>query len=249
MGLLAGYFYAQRSKLNALKARMKDAQERAIAKASLEIQDKTLKTIALDLHDDVGQILSALRLNLRGLGDTLDIKQNEQFKNSLSLLDLSLGKIRYLSNYLYQVDTFKLLPAIEKELARIKSANVLQTQFSVNGATFHENSSKFDDVPAQAGILLFRVFQEALANTLKHAEAKSIMVKVYTTADRFLMEISDDGVGFSTESQRGLSRGLGLKSMYERIRLLSGQIEIKSTNAGTVIKLEVPFNSSVDDGK
>jgi two-component system NarL family sensor kinase len=186
-------------------AMIKDKYEKEALRSQLEIQENTFKTIAQELHDNIGQLLSVVKLSL----------------SALPIADLSdLTK----SLHSDRINDVGLIESMRFELASIKRAGLLDIQFSVSGAEFQ--------LPEQKAIVIFRMFQEMLNNILKHSRAKQITVRItYLEDGNFLLEVEDNGNGFNvSEKQHSVSssRGVGLKSMFNRAQLIGATINIDS---------------------
>ncbi|CAG1007414.1 partial serine/threonine-protein kinase RsbW, partial [Anaerolineales bacterium] len=120
--------------------------------------------------------------------------------------------------------------------------NRLITEYRAN--TFSEvnftGSEELQDLSHAQSLALFHICQEALANIAKHANAKNVQVAVWTTQDRVLLEISDDGKGFDVEKIK-TSIGHGLANMHTRAHAVGGEVDISSTlNEGTTILVWIP---------
>ena len=199
--------------------------EQAVLKAKVEIREETLKYVGQELHDNVGQVLSLIKLYL-SRPDTqrkTDVKQ---------LIDQAITDIRLLSHDLNinRVEQYSLSDFIEQELSKVHKAGVVKTSFKNEG---------FCEPPTiQDRLMISRIFQECINNILKHAEAKHIFVKLVAEKDCCALSIADDGVGF--ESDAALM-GSGLVNIYDRVKLIGGHIEIASTPGdGTEVLLRIP---------
>jgi signal transduction histidine kinase len=113
---------------------------------------------------------------------------------------------------------------------------MINIQFSQTG-----NELPFDE---QKAIFIFRIFQEVLNNILKHAQATNVIVNLNYLNDKFILQISDNGIGFDVaEKKKSPKSGVGLKSIFNRAQLIGAVISIKSEpNGGTLVLLELPLN-------
>lgn len=219
--------------------KLKDMFEKEVLRSQLEIQENTFKNIAQELHDNIGQMLSVVKLTLSVLPVEKEHLAYEQVQNSQQLLNKAIFDLSNLTKGLHtdRIAQVGLAESIRFELYALKKAGLLQVQFSVNGteADFNEQKS----------IFLFRIFQEALNNILKHSQATALVVHLDFHEELFIMEIVDNGVGFNVEEKKSSSRstsGVGLKSLYNRARLIGADLTIDSKQGeGTTILIEMPI--------
>ena len=251
--LLAGliitmvFMYKRRQqKQEAEMARIKDAFEKEALRSQLEIQENTLKTISQELHDNIGQMLSVVKLSLSALPISKSHPAYELSSHSQQVLNKAITDLSDLTKSLHsdRISEIGLVDSIRYELATIKNTGLLQVQFNINGREFH--------LPGQHSIFLFRMFQEILNNILKHAKATIVNVNLdYLPGSLFKMRICDNGIGFDLEKERGTvdsSKGVGLKSIFNRARLIEAQVNIESGKGkGTCIQVEL--NNRDNEGK
>lgn len=211
---------------------------RALAAQLITAQESERRRIAMLLHDDVGQNIATLglaisRLKRRSPGDS------EHFVAELDYLGSQVKglttQVRQLSHQLHPevLEHLGLIAALESHIDELDHLESMRVRFSANVDT--------DPIPPDVAVCLYRVTLEALRNVSLHSGATSAEVAL-KEADGFLvLEVSDHGRGFDIEKVRRGS-GLGLASSEERIRLLSGSLEIQSDpNIGTCLKARVPL--------
>jgi two-component system, NarL family, sensor kinase len=203
-------------------------RQQAVLQAQLEIQEQTLKTISQEIHDNVGQILSLVKLNLHTFKDTAE----PQLETTKSLVSKAISDLRDLSRSLQggRVLQLGLQQAIEDELLIIRNTGQLQTQLSVTG--------KAVALPPQKEIVLFRMVQEAINNVVKHANATNLYVSIAYQPAQFLITVQDDGSGFQEDELSPASTGLGLSGLRSRAKLIDAALKIHSTkNQGTTVSI------------
>jgi two-component system NarL family sensor kinase len=206
---------------------IKDKYEKEALRSQLEIQENTFKTIAQELHDNIGQMLSVVKLSLSALPLEKEHPAYDLARHSQEVLNKAIFDLSDLTKSLHsdRINDVGLVESMRFELASVKKAGLVDVQFSVGGEEF--------PLPEQKAIFLFRMFQEMLNNILKHSRAKLVCVRVrYLNDNTFTLEVEDNGVGFNvTEKKESVSasRGVGLKSMYNRAHLMGAEITIKST--------------------
>ena len=220
-------------------ARPKD-QHAALIIHTNEIQRLERKRIALDLHDEVGGNLSALKMLLshvwKKLPDTPYL--SEQYLYLDQLVDKCIESIHKIS--------FNLLPDV-LEAGLPSALTFLVTEFTHQTAIpckFHCNLNSVS-VDKTVAILLFRITQEALTNVRKHSQASAVEIHLYGSDSELQLEIIDNGCGIP-EHQRYSSQSFGLQSMRERSAEFGGRLLIAtSAGKGTLLSVRVPYFSCI----
>jgi two-component system, NarL family, sensor kinase len=201
--------------------------EQELLQTQLEIQEQTLKTISQEIHDNVGQVLSLAKLNL----NTLPNSSDQKIQDTKNLVSKAINDLRNLSHSLHGdvIAELGLQQSIENELRIIESTKAFKTELKVTGTVFKIN--------AQKEMVLFRIVQEALNNSIKYSGAKKITVNMQYQPQLFTLQIEDDGKGFDAAQ----NIGIGLKSMLNRAQLIGGTFNLQSTeNKGTIVTIELP---------
>ena len=214
-----------------------DANERlkVLSGRLIEIQELERRAIARDLHDEIGQALTAMKLNLRELQDQpVGTSVEPHIADSLEILDQVLHHIRSLALDLRPslLDELGLVPALRWYAARQAERAGWQLQFRADGITMRPS--------ADVEIACFRLTQEALTNVARHAQAKRIDVRLEMKNHELTLIIRDDGIGFDLQQMRSgpqAGTSVGLSGMEERVRLVGGQIIIQSApGLGTEVR-------------
>jgi two-component system, NarL family, sensor kinase len=221
------------------KEEMKAAYHKEILKAKLEMQEQTLHTIATDIHDGVGQILSLAKLHL----NTIKVEENTPtaFKiiDAKELVTRAIRDLRHLSKTLNTdfLSKQKLTDSIQLELGHIQKTKKYSISFEITGIE--------TALDPQKELILFRIIQESLNNIIKHANAKQLSVTLDYQPKQLLAVIEDDGVGFIAEEipTKAISdKGTGIGNMYHRAKLIGAEFSINSEiNKGTTSKLLLPI--------
>lgn len=218
----------------------------AIENTRLNVQQRRLavleerERIGMDLHDGVIQDIYAVGLTLehaRLLLDDDPMAAHHRIDQAVADLNSTIRDIRayILDLRPRKLHEENLMDGLRRLAAEFR-ANTL-VEISVQGPPHDELK-----VPASAALALFHICQEALANVAKHAHARRVTVTLWTTADRVLLEVSDDGRGFDT-SKVQLTLGHGLSNIQTRAHNAGGDIEMTSEpGAGTTILVWVPLN-------
>ena len=236
------YLYQRRQQKQEQEiTRMKDEYEKEALRSQLEIQENTLKTIAQELHDNIGQMLSVVKLSLSSVSVTLDKddKAYAPLRSSQEILNKAIFDLSNLTKSLHteRIVDIGLSESIRYELVAIKKAGVLQVQYSDDGPEWPFSEQK--------AVFLFRMFQEALNNVLKHAKATEVSVNLGYVNNVCKLEIKDNGVGFKIPDQHHFASsgsGVGLRSLYNRASIIGANISISSAPGnGTTILIQLPF--------
>jgi len=213
-----------RTQLENLSARLVDAQE---------IERKAL---ARELHDEVGQSLSAVLVELRNLSTGFPVKSEEVLLRHVEtikgLVENTVRTIRNMSLLLRpsMLDDLGLIPALRWQAREV----CRQTAMDVTVST----DLLADDLPDEYKTCIYRVVQEALHNCTRHSNATAVRIQVLQEARRLTLSIRDNGKGFDVRQ----SKGLGLLGIEERVARLGGKCEIHSEpGTGTVLAIELPF--------
>jgi two-component system, NarL family, sensor kinase len=212
--------------------------EHELLKSQLEIQEQTLQTISEEVHDNIGQVLTLAKLTLaEGPEDVTILK--EQRATSRQLIGKAISDLRDLSKSLStdKINEIGLTKAIELQLAILDRTGQLTTTFSVLGDMM--------PFPVAQELLIFRIFQELMNNTIKHAQASHLEVQLNCRPEGLCLIMIDNGRGFDrADMPAGVHSGLGLKSIQKRVSLFNGTMEIVSNaNEGTRISIFLPSQS------
>lgn len=219
------------------------AARRALAESSLraiEAQERERTRISRELHDQIGQSLSALALRLRLLLQRHDIPDDDpQARAFAEILDDVLEQTRSLSMQLRppQLDDFGLPSALRSLLQRLFANTGIHYDIEIEGNR---------DIPAnQVSVAAYRIIQECLTNVVRHANALSLRVELQADAQRLSLSVVDDGSGFDTD-QVDPDR-LGLRGMRERAESLGGELTLQSrAGLGTRICANLPWTPPSD---
>lgn len=238
---LAIFFLVFLTRNNARKNRMLFENERirkefekTLLHTQLEIQEQTLSHVSREIHDNIGQTLSLVRLQLN-MPDAA-IERVQEKENNMHEADELLGKaiqdLRALSHSLNtnMVAEKGFVASVEDLLRQLERAGRYQTQLVLPDEHF--------DMDDDRGIILFRMVQEILNNIVKHAQAKNIRITLRQDDDLSSVVIVDDGRGFDPQEETGSGKGMGLAGIRERAGVLGGRLEIDSrTGEGTAMTI------------
>ncbi len=212
------------------------SQLKDLSARSLQAQESERRALSRELHDEVGQSLSAVLVELRNLAMGLPVRSEEQSRGQVevikSLVENTVRVVRNMALLLRpsMLDDLGLVPALRWQ-ARETSK---RTSMDVSVAT----ESVSDQLPDEYKTCVYRVVQEALHNCSRHSHATTVRIRVHQHANGLTLSIQDDGDGFDV----ALSKGLGLLGIEERVSRLGGTCEVHSKpGSGTILAIELPF--------
>lgn len=241
MVLLLSYLFYTRYKLKqkALFDAEMLSQQELRSKAIIEAEEKERMRIARDLHDGVGQTLSAAKMNLSSLESKLQLKELESLsilKNAMDLVDDSVKEVRAVSHSMMPNALLKsgLVAAVREFIHKLTTIENLKIDLEITGLN--------ERLEQSVETVLFRVLQEIVSNIIKHAKANHITIQLIKDGKELTLMIEDNGVGFDTQKRADFS-GIGLKNIVSRIEFLKGTVDFDSTiGKGTTVIIEVPLS-------
>lgn len=211
-------------------------QLREMARGVVEAQEKERRRISRDLHDDLGQSLTALMLNLQNLQDDLPLP-DAQLRARLGAMhadaSATLGRMRHMAQDLRPpvLDTLDLRAALENYCMEFSARMRVMLNFEAE-----PNLPEVNDVHA---ISLYRFLQEALTNVARHSHADRVWVELSAENTELSLTVQDNGVGFDATAETG---GIGISGLQERLTLVGGDLFVNSAQGrGTIITARVPF--------
>lgn len=217
-----------------------EKRERALLKALVEAQEAERRRIARDLHDELGQRLTALRLKLEGVS----LSATGSFAEEMTEIKKVAKEIDEGVDFLAwelrpaALDDLGLVAAIEKYVEEWSNYSDVDSKVKAGDI----RGKHFDP---QVETALYRIAQESLNNVHKHAKATNAVVTLRKRDDTLVLIVDDDGVGFDLGDSAVRARGIGLMGMAERAQMIGGTFDIESQpGTGTTIFVMVPLNSS-----
>lgn len=193
----------------------------------LSAQEDERQRIAADLHDEIGQCLSAVQFAIGGLreqiGDRLTAPEHEMFACLAGRISQAMDEVRRICMGLRppMLDDLGIVSTIDWYCGELR-------QVLANVEVVQQVRANEIAIPAPVKLAIFRILQEACSNSCKHACARRLLVLLETDADGIRLEVADDGVGFDPVLARGRLRGVGLCSMRERATMTDGFLAIRS---------------------
>jgi PAS domain S-box-containing protein len=203
------------------------------------IREEEKTAIARDVHDHLGQTLTALKMDMSWLKKKME-KQDpaiiRKIDDSTGLLGEAIHSVRKIVTGLHPgiLDTLGIVAALEWLSRDFSERFGIEVQFQ-------EPAQALDNIPQSVSIGIFRIYQESLNNVAKHAEAGRVRSSLETNGQELVLKVADDGKGFEARSA-SVKKSLGLISMRERALMMGGNWEILSEpNKGTTIILRIPI--------
>jgi signal transduction histidine kinase len=210
------------------------SQRSDLAQKLIATQESTLRHISRELHDEFGQVLTAIGSLTRRTGKHLsaDSPVHADLQEVQGIAQSTLDNIRSLSQALHPVllDEAGLVATLDWYIPTVERQTGLVLHYEKSGGIY--------PVGASAGVQIYRVLQEALNNVARHSGAKEAWIRLCFELDAMILEVEDHGKGFRpVEGQTGI----GLVAMRERAQILAGSLKVSPlTTGGTLVHFEVP---------
>jgi two-component system sensor histidine kinase UhpB len=220
-----------------LELRDSQQQLRALAAYLQSVREEERARIARELHDEVGQALTAIKLTLERNALAPSPATRADLSQALALANELIGRVRNLSLELRPavLDDFGLLAALRWHLDRYTEQFRIAVDFQETGLADRRFSSETETAA-------YRIVQEALTNIARHAQVDKVSVAISANQERLRIEIKDQGIGFDPAMMPTARTG-GLYGMRERVIMLGGKLDVESASSGgTVIRAEFPLH-------
>lgn len=218
------------------KILMQEAYETELLKTQMEVQEQTLKTVAYDLHDNIGQLLSLAAITLSTIDANDSVAVTEKVTFIEDLTQRSIKEVKALSKLLHSEELIKLglIEAIEFELSWLKRLN----RFNI---IFYK-PERLNVMPKNnQETIVFRLFQEMINNIIQHAKATEIIINLVEVSNEVHLTISDNGIGFDVGVINQSKKGMGLSNIKKRTEMINGSAHIHAVvGQGATIKIVVP---------
>jgi PAS domain S-box-containing protein len=232
---------AERARLLA-ESRAANERLRLLSRRLLEVQEQERRHIARELHDEIGQAFTALRLGLQAVERQCPESVAPAVRDGLAVVDAALRQVRDLSLDLRPslLDDLGLVPALRWYVDRLAQRARLCIHLAADRLP--------QRLPPELETVCFRVVQEALTNVMRHAPGRRVWVEVGRDGPAVRLRVADDGPGFDVaEAWRRSAAGdsLGLVSMRERVELVGGELEVESApGRGTEVRARLPLSGT-----
>ncbi|MGB5417525.1 sensor histidine kinase [Algibacter sp.] len=228
-------FQKRKNKLLQERIKQQQAFEAEIIQAQTEAQEQTLKNIGWELHDNVGQLLSFASMQLSILKMQVADNVRDKFKDTTEALSNGLKEVRALSKTLNNdvILNIGFEKSITNELDRMKKMKFASAELKIIGDKVEFKDRKHE-------IIIFRILQEFLSNSVKYSEAENISITLDYKPESIIITAKDDGKGFSVND---IEQGSGLINMKSRATLIQAKFELTShPNEGVELVLNYPLS-------
>ncbi|OSZ79357.1 hypothetical protein CAP35_14185 [Chitinophagaceae bacterium IBVUCB1] len=206
-------------------------QQKLRFKAVMEAEEKERVRIARELHDSLGQMLSAAKMNISAM-DSYHQDEAKLVNNATKLIDDSVKEVRNISHNLMPASLMEkgIETALNELAAKINDTGLLQIDLLISTGEQRLDSS--------AEIAIYRIVQEVVNNMIKHSKANRVEVMLDYNAEKVYLSIKDNGVGFDTANIE-TSTGIGWRNIFSRVYMMNGDVQIQSQpGRGTLVNIE-----------
>lgn len=213
-------------------------QQKILTGVSLQVQERERERLGNELHDNINQILTSVKLHLE-LGAKDEGFRERALQNGLQHVSNAIQEIRKLSKELVSPTLSESLAlAVSDLLSEVQSLTTLKCRL-------YQSRFDEDSLDGNARLHLYRIIQEQVSNTIKHAEAKTLSVTLESGSGCCILRISDDGKGYAVDER---PKGIGLRNIESRVRYCDGFCKISSApGSGTTLEVRIPINVTPDD--
>lgn len=228
-------FLYQKKQQEYLKERehLKNEYHRELLSAQLEIQEHTLNHISQEIHDNIGQVLSFIKLRLSTPGPLSIDERIGKMDDSRELISVVINDLRDLSKSLSykKIADQGLTETIRFEINRINKTAIFNIEFKIEGDPVALGN--------QRELFLYRIFQESIHNVISHSQANTVKITLQYWPEIFNLIVEDNGIGFCEENAKA-SGGTGIENMKNRATLIGATISIVSSdNQGCLTKVSL----------
>lgn len=211
--------------------RLAEIRQRELSRRLLRVQEEERRALARELHDEIGQQLGAIKLNLKALSSGGNERNAARIQDGIGIVDATISQIRDRA--------LDLRPALLDDLGLAAALDWLcHQQAQRSGIAIGLDSKPLPILPPDLTTAVYRIVQEGITNALKHAGASRIEISVFAEDNRVKLAIVDNGRGF--DSVHAVP-GVGLPGMRERVETLGGRLDLEST-AGKGTRIDVIFD-------
>jgi two-component system, NarL family, sensor kinase len=233
--LLSALYDRRRRKHRKERFNMQQQFDKTLRNSQLEIKEQTLKYVSQELHDNLGQVASLIKINLNTLNLEDTEKSTRKIEDTKELTRQLITDIKSLSVSLGndRLTQMSLSKAIETEVDRLNASGAFTAEFHQTGA--------MPPIDPGKEVILFRMVQEVLNNMIKHSKGCHFHILVEGRLDCIILELKDDGIGFDVAEKMG-GGGAGLLNLRNRSALIAAQLSLESSPGnGTMVTIKLPI--------
>ena len=212
--------------------------EKRVLQSIIEGEDNERKRVSKDIHDSLGQNLTAASLNFDALKQSitqLEEKEIMKFSTGLGFLKSAIEESRNIAHNLMPkaIEDFGLIPTLQSLLNQIEQSTGINVKFYENLGEARVNR--------QIELNLYRITQEAINNVIKHSKATEVFIQLVLHKKEIIYTFEDNGIGFDKSKVENTGKGLGLKNIFNRAKAMSGIFDLDTApKSGTSITIEIP---------
>lgn len=213
------------------KKRLELAYKHELANVTIEIQENILEQISKELHDNIGQLLTVAKIHLNTVVKHPEKRTNDKLQETNNVVDMAIAELKILSKMpsTDKIKQFSLLNALTMEIDRINKLESVKTILMIKGEIVPFSSD--------TKIIIFRIIQEFICNTIKYASASELNIVLNYDNDNFVLDIADNGKGFDMNAK--LNSGNGISNIKNRAALIGATCNYKSGIEGTSLTLTI----------
>jgi two-component system, NarL family, sensor kinase len=231
IGIVVLFLVYQKKQLQFIlqKNELKNKYENELLNVQIEAREHTLNMVGLEIHDNVGQVLSLAKLNLNILPDP---DQSENLRSTKELISKAIQDLRTISKTLNSnyIEKTMLSECFRFDLSMIQQSGVLNTSLQVEGEEITFNP--------EVKLVAYRMGQELLNNAIKHSEASQINLSLKFSPANFILVVEDNGKGIPS-SDSYAAKGTGLNNLYLRARMIGGEFTMENARPGVRATLTI----------
>ena len=228
------YYYFRRQQLLHDLRHLEEEKKVMAARLLIEGQEEERKRVAKELHDGLGVLLSAANIQISSIKHE-SAENKSLIDKATHILKQATGDVRKISHNMMPglLTKFGIFEAVRDLIDNIDETEELSASYRVSGTE--------DRLPENTEIMLYRVIQEMINNTLKHAGAKTIIIDMRVLPNQLDVTYSDDGIGFDIESKLA-TKSIGLQSVLSRLNLLDAKLNFESKKGkGAIFHIKIPI--------
>lgn len=231
--VLFSYFQKKKTQFLIDKMESEIHFQSELIKTRVEIKDQTLTEISKELHDNIGQIISVAIMQVNMYTQKKEPVTTIELEELKGVISKSLDEIRILSRIINKDNLINtnFIESIKNDFKRIHKLKNIECEFNIN--------CEFPKINIEHELILYRIFQESIHNSLKHSSSKKLEMTITCDKDFITIELKDYGIGFDSKITH---KGLGLNNIQFRAKLIGAKLSIISNKNGTNILLYYPLN-------
>jgi signal transduction histidine kinase len=213
---------------------LKANHETELLKSKILVQEQTFQNISREIHDNIGQKLTFVKLQLNNAEAVAEGTHKEMLASSVQIITECLSDLRDLSRSLSSehIANNGFIKALENEIFQLNKLGRINFTLRITGESFF--------LTAEKEIIIFRIIQESLNNVIKHAEASKVLISLYYTETNLSISIEDNGKGFLPKNVKDSN---GINNIIKRAESLKGVAEFSSElGRGTIVNINIPYD-------